>query len=101
MSITIQAAQGDAPPINRRTTFASLLLAAKKANETPLEPLQLIQASDEAPSPSPENREQGPSRNPAVVRCFAASLRKSEMWSRLTKQQGRVNRPSLRSCTQQ
>lgn len=72
MSITIQAAQGDAPPINRRTTFASLLLAAKKANETPLEPLQLIQASDEASSPSPENREQGPSRNPAVVRCIVA-----------------------------
>lgn len=88
MSITIQAAQGDIPPINQRTTFASFLLAVKKAGEAPLEPLQLIQASDEASTPTRENQEQEPSRNPAVVRCIvaynnalhAAEERKQSSW---------------------
>ena len=70
MSITIHAAQGDLPAINRRTTLASLLLAAKKANETPLEPLQLVQASDDAATPAAGHPE--PTRNPAVLRCIVA-----------------------------
>ena len=70
MSIAIQAAQGDFPVINQSTTLASLLLAAKKANETAIEPLQLVQASDEAASPEPEGAV--PARNPAVQRCILA-----------------------------
>ena len=70
MLLQIQAAQGDVPPINQSTMLASLLLAAKKANETPLEPLQFVQASDEAASPEPEGAV--PSRNRAVQRCILA-----------------------------
>jgi hypothetical protein len=70
MLLQIQAAQGDLPPINQRTTLASLLLAAKKANETPLQPLPNIQASDEAAKPAPDSSE--PTRNPVVARCIAA-----------------------------
>jgi hypothetical protein len=70
--MSIQAAQGDIPAINRRTTLASLLLAAKKANETPLEPLGFLQASDEAATSELENQPQKSPRNPAVARCIAA-----------------------------